>query len=288
MRTARMMNIQCTEHDDHEIPSYLVPDPDDGAMITAWIASIYAFTNVSMFCETTTADMMTVRQMMAPQSDIGGNCPLLNYALGMEVGPCAFLTMLPVLTGQPQYVSVIHGLRQGSSRKEVYSFIGDTSPPTLPTIKMEPNEGLVHYLQPSYKTYCDSSMVNSFYETHSDDNLLPNEGQRIRRKVRSLVYIPTVWVLAFAAPLLPNEARKRVIELCQMMPQSSQYLFEEIIDWTTAACTELGAVTSDSGMSLLTIPWRDVPIEHTFLLWAEHELVRLYPNRSQLQKNIKD
>ncbi len=161
-------------------------------------------------------------------------------------------------------------------------------PPTLPTIKMEPNEGLVHYLQPSYKTYCDSSMVNSFYETHSDDNLLPNEGQRIRRKVRSLVYIPTVWVLAFAAPLLPNEARKRVIELCQMMPQSSQYLFEEIIDWTTAACTELGAVTSDSGMSLLTIPWRDVPIEHTFLLWAEHELVRLYPNRSQLQKNIKD
>ena len=74
----------------------------------------------------------------------------------------------------------------------------------------------------------------------------------------------------------------------QMMPQSSQYLFNEIIDCTTAACTELGVVGSDSRTSLLTIPWRDVPIEHTFLLWAEGELICLYPNMSHLQKKNHD
>ena len=82
-----------------------------------------------MFCETTTAAMMTVRQMMAPQSDIAGKCPFLSYALGTEVGLCGFLTIIPFATGIPQHVSVIHGLRQGHIRPEVHAFIGDTHPP---------------------------------------------------------------------------------------------------------------------------------------------------------------
>jgi hypothetical protein len=53
----------------------------------------------------------------------------------------------------------------------------------------------------------------------------------------------------------------------------------------TAACTELGGDGPDSGSSILTIPWRNVPIEHRFLLWAEGELVKLYPTATQKHKN---
>ncbi len=92
------------------------------------------------------------------------------------------------------------------------------------------------------------------------------------------MYIPTVWVPAFTEPLLPNQARERVIELCHMMPKSSQYLFEEIINCVTAACTAVGGNGPISGSSILTIPWRNVSI---FLLWAEGELVKFYPMETQ-------
>jgi hypothetical protein len=98
--------------------------------------------------------------------------------------------------------------------------------------------------------------------------------------VRSLIYIPTVWVPAFTEPLLPNQARKRVIELCHMMSELSQYLFDEIMEWMTAAFTRLGGDGPDSGSSIITIPWRNVPVEHKFLLWAEGELVKLYPTET--------
>jgi hypothetical protein len=69
-----------------------------------------------------------------------------------------------------------------------------------------------------------------FYESNPDDRLLPNEGKRIKKRMGSLIYIPTVWVPAFTEPILPNQARQRVIELCHMMPESSQYLFDDIIE----------------------------------------------------------
>jgi hypothetical protein len=133
-----MMNAIYADAFNKEIPSYLVPDPDNGDTVSSWIASIYAFTDLSLFCElTTTADMMTVQQMMTPQSHHTNTCPILNYALGMEIGPCAFLTILPAIAGEPQHVSVIHGLRQCHAWPEIYSFVGDAHPPHLPTIKME-------------------------------------------------------------------------------------------------------------------------------------------------------
>jgi hypothetical protein len=56
--------------------------------------------------------------------------------LGIESGPCGFLTVLPVVQGGAQYVSVAHALRQCGNRSGVHSFIGDTHPPRLPTIKL--------------------------------------------------------------------------------------------------------------------------------------------------------
>jgi hypothetical protein len=38
-----------------ELPSNLVPDPDNGATLSSWIALRYSFTNVSSFCEIRTA-----------------------------------------------------------------------------------------------------------------------------------------------------------------------------------------------------------------------------------------
>jgi hypothetical protein len=49
------------------------------------------------------------------------------------------------------------------------------------------------------------------------------------------------------------------------------------MEWMTAACNELGGDSPDLGTSILTILWRNVPIEHQFLLWAEGELLKLYP-----------
>jgi hypothetical protein len=172
-----------------------------------------------------------------------------------------------------------------SSLPEVYAFIGNTQPPRLPTIKMEPPNGMELYLKQTHKTYPDKHQVDTFYRSNPEDTLLPNEGKIIKRRMGSLIYIPTVWVPAFTEPLLPNQARKRVIELCHMMPESSQYLFDEIREWMTAAYTELGGDGPDSGSSILTIPWRNVPIEHQFLLWAEGELVKLYPTATQKHQN---
>jgi hypothetical protein len=167
-------------------------------------------------------------------------------------------------------VDVVIGLR-------FIPFIGDTHPPRLPTIKLEPKNGLETYLRPSYKYYCDGDQVDTFYDSQPEDTLLPNKGPKIKRRFGSLMYIPSVWVPAFTEPLLPNQARKRVMELCHMMPESSQHLFQDIMEWITAACTEQGGDGPDSRSSILTIPWRNVPIERQFLLWAEGELVKLYP-----------
>ncbi len=261
-----------------EIPFYLVPDPNDGDTVSSRIASTYAFSDVISFCEISTAEMMTVREIMVSEShSLGNSDAIFHHALGVESGACGFLTLLPVVEGRPQYVSVVHALRQYRKRPGVHAFVGDTQPPRLPTIKLEPKNGLEPYLQPSYKTYCDSARVNTFYNSHPNDALLPNEGQQIKRRFGSLIYIPSVWVPAFTEPLLPNQARKRVMELCHIMPDSLQYLFHDIMEWITAACTEQGGKGPNSGSSVLTIPWRNVPIERQFLLWAEGELVKLYP-----------
>jgi hypothetical protein len=280
------MELNSQENMVVELPSYLVPDPDNGETVSSWIASMYSFTNVSRFCEITTAEMMTVQEIMVTQPKSIGICTLLNFALSTEIGPCGFLTLPPTLTEEPQKVAVIHALRRCHLWPEVYSFIGDTQPPRLPTIKMEPINGMEVYLKPSYKIYCDNHQVDTFYKSNPEDMLLPNEGKRIKKRMGSLIYIPTVWIPAFTEPLLPNQARQRVMELCHMMPKSSQYLFEEIMEWVTAACTELGGDGPDSGSSILTIPWRNVPIEHQFLVWAEGELVKLYPTQTVKQQNL--
>jgi hypothetical protein len=197
--------------------------------------------------------------------------------LNTETEPCGFLTLLSALTEEPQKVSVVHALRQGHQWPKVYAYIGDTEPPRIPTIKMEPPNGLELYLKQSQKTYCDKSQVDTIYISNPDDTLLPNKGKRIKRRMRSLIYIPTIWVPTFTEPLLPNQAWQDVIELCHMMPESSQYLFDEIMEWMTAACNKLGGDSPDLGTSILTIPWRNAPIEHQFLLWAEGGLLKLYP-----------
>jgi hypothetical protein len=162
--------------------------------------------------------------------------------------------LLPVVVeGGAQYVSVVHALRRCGNMSEVHSFIGDTHPPRLPTIKLEPKNGLETNLRPSYKYYCDGDRVNTFYDSQPKDTLLLNEGPKIKRRFGSLIYIPSVWVPAFAEPLLPNQARKRVTELCHMMPESSQHLFQDIMEWITAACTKQGGDGPDSRSSILTI-----------------------------------
>jgi hypothetical protein len=181
--------------------------------------------------------------------------------------------------------SVVHALGQGHQWPKVYAFIGDTEPTRLPTIKTEPTNGLELYLKPSRKTYCDKHQVDTFYKSNPDDTLLPKEGKIIKKRTGSLIYIPTVWVPAFTEPLLPKQARQRVIELCHMMPESSQYLFDEIMEWMTAACTKLGGDSPDSGLSILAIPWRNVPIEHQFLLLTEGELLKLYPMQTRKQQS---
>jgi hypothetical protein len=133
-------------------------------------------------------------------------------------------------------------------------------------------------------TIAPSSLLipsQDFSKSNPENTLLPNEGKQIKSRIGSLMYIPTVWVPAFTEPLLPNQAREPVIELCHMMPESSQYLFERIINWVTAACTEVGGNGPNSRSSILTIPWRNVSIEHQFLLWAEGVLVKLYPMETQ-------
>jgi hypothetical protein len=94
-----------------QIPFYLVPDPDNGHSVSSWIASTYAFTDAISFCEISTAEMMTVREMMVSESHSLGNSAIFCHALGIESGPCGFLTVLPMVEEGAQYVSVVHALR---------------------------------------------------------------------------------------------------------------------------------------------------------------------------------
>jgi hypothetical protein len=93
------------------IPFYLVPDPDNGHSVSSWIASTYAFTDAITFCEISTAEMMTVWEMMVSESHSLGNSAIFCHALGIESGPCGFLTVLPMVEEGAQYVSIVHALR---------------------------------------------------------------------------------------------------------------------------------------------------------------------------------
>jgi hypothetical protein len=94
-----------------DIPLYLVPDPDNGPSVSSWIASTYAFTDAISFCEISTAEMMTFREMTFFESHSSGNSASFCHALAIESGPCGFLTALLVVQGGAQYVSVVHALR---------------------------------------------------------------------------------------------------------------------------------------------------------------------------------
>jgi hypothetical protein len=159
----------------------------------------------------TTAEMMTIQEIIGSQPQSIGKSTFLNFALNTETGPCGFLTLLLAISEEPQKFSVVHALRQCHLGPKVYALIGDTQPPRLPTIKMEPSNGIELYLNPSYQTYCDTHWVDTFYKSNPENTLLSNEGKRIKSRKGSLMYILTVWVPAFTEPLLPNQAQERVI-----------------------------------------------------------------------------
>jgi hypothetical protein len=139
---------------------------------------MYSSTNVPWICEITTAQMMTVQEIIVSQSQaMGKSSTLLHFALDTEPGPCGFLTLLPVLGGEPYNVSVIHTLRKCHLCPGVYAFIGDTQPPRLPTIKMEPSNGLDLYFEPFYKSYCDRLQVDSFYRSNPDCQVQANKSR---------------------------------------------------------------------------------------------------------------
>jgi hypothetical protein len=94
-----------------DIPFYLVPGPDNGPSVSSRIASTYAFTDAISFCEISMAKMMTFREMTVSESHSSGNSAIFCHDLGIESGPCGFLTVLPVVQGGAQYVSVVHALR---------------------------------------------------------------------------------------------------------------------------------------------------------------------------------
>ena len=64
-----------------DIPFYLVPDPDNGPSVSSWIASTYAFTDAIRFCEISTAEMMTFREMTVSESYYSGNSALLSSVM---------------------------------------------------------------------------------------------------------------------------------------------------------------------------------------------------------------
>jgi hypothetical protein len=107
-----------------DIPFYLVPDPDNGHSVSSWIASTYAFTDAISFCEILTAEMMSVQEMMVSKSHSLGSSAIFCHALGIESGSCGFLTVLPVVEGGTQYVSVVHALSKcGNSPHRIWTEI---------------------------------------------------------------------------------------------------------------------------------------------------------------------
>jgi hypothetical protein len=126
----------------------LTPTPDHGD-ITKFIMALYG-QDTNRFITMVQTDMANMWALLAPTDGLR----LIGHALGVEQGPCAFITLGPSLFANNPIIEVTHCIRQymltvstpnaasDPLQHRTLVFAGEMAHGQLPKVWLEPTTGL--------------------------------------------------------------------------------------------------------------------------------------------------
>jgi hypothetical protein len=231
----------------------------------SWLVTALYGQDIGRLRELSVADISLYRAE-EPQ----GTIQVMAHTIGVQSRPCSFLTILPTTPGNDLIVEVITGLRQdvrpatdgpaGTNdplNNRTFPLMGDSFQPQLPTIQLEPANGLVASGQPRNVEVTTDEALNTYFTQHPDHLLAPRQtGVSVTMEVQQVLYLPMAWTPASIGGVPPRKAWAQARELQALMEPQHQALFEPIVTWTRASCSKLGGGSADANQSQLFTPWR--------------------------------
>jgi hypothetical protein len=159
-------------------------------------------------------NMNNMRQPLGPVDGL----MLVANALGVETGPCAFLSVTPSMFRTSPMIEVIHCTRQymlppstpnaaaDPLQHRTLLINGDMAHGQLPQILLEPTNGLPAHFQETSSGVPTDAAIQAFYQTHPASELMPSRTATTNKNVCYFTYIPQAWVPAFIGGNSPKTA----------------------------------------------------------------------------------
>jgi hypothetical protein len=231
-------------------------------------------------------DMANMQALLAPADGL----MLVGHALGVEQGPCAFITLGPSLFSNNPIIEVIHCIRQymppastpnaaaDPLQHRSLVFAGEMAHGQLPKVWLEPTTGLPAHFQEAVIAVPTYQALDVFYQNHAVEQLAPNRMVTTNKNVRYMTYIPQVWVPALIGGKSPKEALDCVRELIHMMPVAEHGKVEYINDYRKAACQQLGGNSAQRDASKMVVPFANPGRTPALQGWELRQLTTFYPH----------
>jgi hypothetical protein len=269
------------------LPAFMAPQ--GGGDVENLVTALYG-QDIGRLRELSVNDMTLIASLYGTQEP-QGTTQVMAHAIGVQSGPCSFLTILPTTPGNDPIVEVITGLRQyvrpatdglaavnDPLNNRTFALFGDSFQPQLPVIRLEPSNGFVAAGQPSNMAVPTDASLTAYFQQHPDHILAPRRtGVTVNEEVRRVLYLPTAWTPAFIGGLSPREAWTRALELQALMEAPHRALFDPIVTWTRAACAKIGGASAEANQSQLCTPWRQVRMDQRFIQWANTAVRSFFP-----------
>ena len=118
-------------------------------------------------------------------------------------------------------------------------FARDMSNGQLPAVLVEPPTGLPNYFLAQPTLVPDDALVDTFYQTHRADELIPARiavASTSQEATRYFTFIPLPWIPAFIDGLHPREALRRAREIIGLLPVAKRGQYAYIENYLRAAC----------------------------------------------------
>jgi hypothetical protein len=136
------------------IPLPAFTAPQGGGDVKNLVTALYG-QDIGRLRELSVADMSLMATLYGTE-ELQGTTQAMAHAIGVQSGPCSFLTILPTTPGNDPIVEVITGLRQyvrpategpaatnDPLNNRTFALMGDLFQPQLPTIKLKLANGFV-------------------------------------------------------------------------------------------------------------------------------------------------
>jgi hypothetical protein len=157
------------------LPSFMAPK--GGGDIENLGTALYG-QDIGRLRELSVADMSLIATLYGTEEP-QGTTQVMAHAIGVQSGPCSFLTILPTTPGNDPIVEVITGLRQyvrpatdgpaamnDPLNNRTFAFLGDSFQPQLPTIQLEPANGFVASGQPGNVAVTTDDELDAYFTPH--------------------------------------------------------------------------------------------------------------------------